>query len=178
MRVRRNAIAIPCFLTLLACGVQAQTTKPAPAKADSGPSAGTAIAPLHVAAGTVLIFHLQTRLHPNGDNRLDALPAGTTLHVKMLAPIDSATDKDGTEFQGVVASAVTSGNEIVVHPDAEVRGILALLRSKNHPDGFRYELFITRVTDQGKSYLLTASLDDSLFEPAAPASSATKTAVP
>src|SRR2546430_3677586 len=29
-------------------------------------------------------------------------------------------------------------SEVVIHADAEVRGLFALLRSRNHPDGFRY----------------------------------------
>jgi hypothetical protein len=49
-----------------------------------------------------------------------------------------------------------------------VRGILALLRSRSHPDGFRYELLITRLTDHGKSYVLTASLKPSLADSPVP----------
>jgi hypothetical protein len=165
--VRRNITAILCFLTVLACSAQAQTAKPAVATTDA-----SKISPVQVTAGTILTFHLQTRLRANSDNQLDVLPAGTTLCVKMLAPIDSTTDHDGTEFHGVIVSAIFAGNEIVVHQDAEVRGILALLRSKSHPDGFRYELFITQLMDQGKSYSLTASLNESFFD-AAPATKAT-----
>jgi hypothetical protein len=59
-----------------------------------------------------------------------------------------------------------------------VRGLLVLLRSKNHPDGFRYELLLTQITDGAKSYPLTASLNSSFFDSSAqpvspnPASSA------
>jgi hypothetical protein len=39
-----------------------------------------------------------------------------------------------------------------------------LLRSRSHPEGFRYELLITSLTDHGKSYILTASLNPSLAD--------------
>jgi hypothetical protein len=130
------------------------------------------IEPIHVSAGTVLTFHLQTRLNPKDGNEIDVLPKGTVLKVKMLDAVDSGVDHDGVEFHGAVVSSIVAGNEVVVHSQAEVRGILALLRSRNHPEGFRYELLITSVTDQGKTYNLTASLNPSFFEPSPqPASS-------
>src|SRR5690242_8811320 len=82
----------------------------------------------------------------------------------MLDSIDSAVNADGTEFRGTVMSGLTSSGELVIHPESEVRGILALLRSKSHPEGFRYELLITNLTDRGKSYALTASLTPSLAD--------------
>jgi hypothetical protein len=39
-----------------------------------------------------------------------------------------------------------------------------LLRSRNHPEGFRYELLITSLNDRGKNYDLTASLNSSFRE--------------
>jgi hypothetical protein len=121
------------------------------------------IQPVHIAPGTVLTFYLQTRLRPNGD-ALDTLPRGTALQVKILDPIDSDVNRDGAEFHGLLVSSIFSGNEIVAHPDAEVHGLLALLRSKNHPDGFRYELLITGLTDHGKEITLTASLNSSFSD--------------
>jgi hypothetical protein len=139
----------------------------------------SSIEPVHAAAGTVLTFHLQTRLSPGGGNEFDALPKGTTLRVKMLDSIDSHVDHDGAAFRGTVVSAVTSGNETVVHPDAEVRGILVLLRSRSHPEGFRFELLVTGLTDRGKSSDLTASLNPSFFETApAPAAPVTNVVPP
>lgn len=129
----------------------------------------TDLEPLHVTSGTVLTFHLQTRLHATGEDETDKLPRGTNLRVKMLESVDSAVDRDGTEFRGLVVSAVVSGDEIIVHPNAEIHGVLVLLRSKSHPDGFRYELLITGMKDQGKFYDVTASLNPSLFvEPSDP----------
>ena len=119
---------------------------------------------LHVPAGTVLTFHLQSRLRPTAENELDSLPKGTTLQVRILEAIDSDVNKDGSEFHGVVVSALVSGSDVVVRPDAEVHGLLALLRTASHPKGFRYELLITGLTDHGKSVPLTASLNRSFAD--------------
>jgi hypothetical protein len=62
--------------------------------------------PIHVSAGTVLTFHLQTRLNPGTASDVDVLPSGTVLRVKILDSIDSAVDHDGAEFRGVVVSPV------------------------------------------------------------------------
>jgi hypothetical protein len=158
--MRRNTVVALCLVSVFACAAQAQNT----------------IEAVHVAAGTILTFHLQTRLKPNSDDQMDVLPRGTILRVKMLDSIDSGVDHDGAEFRGVVVSSVVSGNELIVHPDAEVRGLLALLRSKTHPEGFRYELLVTQVTDQGKSCYLTASLHESFFESGSQPISATNAA--
>jgi hypothetical protein len=122
------------------------------------------IEPVRVPAGSILAFHLQTRLRHTEADPLEALPQGTVFHVKMLTSIDSNADRDGSEFHGSVVSDLSLGDEVVIHSNAEVRGLLVLLRSKNHPDGFRYELLLTELTDQGKSYPLTASLNASFFD--------------
>ena len=122
------------------------------------------IEPLRVPAGTVLAFYLQTRLRHSDADPLDVLPQGTILHVKILDPIDSSVDRDGTEFRASVVSDIAMGDSVVIHADAEVRGLFVLLRSRNHPDGFRYELLLTELTDQGKSYPLTAALNNSFFD--------------
>ena len=147
--MHRHAIVILCAVTILSLGAAGENF---------------VIEPVHVTSGTILTFHLQTRLHPNSGNLPDVLPSGTILRVKVLARLDSSTDRDGAEFRGIVVTPIVSGAEVIVHSDAEVRGILALLRSKSHPDRFRYDLLITRLTDHGKSYSLTASLNTSFFE--------------
>ena len=124
------------------------------------------IEPVRVSAGTVLTFFLHARLNPTSGDSVEGLPKGTLLRVKMLDSIDSAVNADGTEFRGTVVSGLTSSGEVVIHSNSEVRGILALLRSRSHPEGFRYELLITSLTDHGKSYVLTASLNSSLADPA------------
>jgi hypothetical protein len=122
------------------------------------------IEPIRVPAGSILAFHLQTRLRHTEADPLDALPQGTVFHVKMLTSIDSNADRDGAEFHGSVVSDLSLGDGVIIHSNAEVRGLLVLLRSKNHPEGFRYELLLTELTDQGKSYPLTASLHASFFD--------------
>ncbi len=69
---------------------------------------------------------------------------------------------------------VYASGKVIVHPDSEVRGILVLLRSRNHPEGFRYELLVTSVTDHAKTYDLTASLNPSFADGGAPPSAASK----
>jgi hypothetical protein len=122
------------------------------------------VKPLQIQAGQVLTFYLQTRLRAAGESAVDLLPAGTVLKIKMLDAIDSATDRDGLLFHGTVAAPVLSGEAVVIHAEAEVRGVFALLRSRNHPDGFRYELLVTGVKDQDQAFELTASLTPSLFD--------------
>jgi len=137
---------------------------------------GTAFVPVpvHVTAGTVLTFYLHARLNPTSGDSVDGLPKGTLLRVKMVDSIDSAVHADGTEFHGTVVSGLTSSGEIVIHPGSEVKGILVLLRSASHPEGFRYELLITSLTDQGRSYALTASLAPSLADSQAASKPAAK----
>ncbi len=147
--MRFPSVVVLCIATMLAKPVHAQTF---------------ILEPIHVPAGTVLNFHLQTRLNPGSGNDVDILPGGTVLRVKILDTIDSAADRDGSEFHGVVVSPVLAGKTTVLHAEAEVRGIFALLRSRNHPEGFRYELLITSVNDRGKNYDLTASLNASFRE--------------
>jgi hypothetical protein len=113
--------------------------------------------PVHVAMGSVLTFHLQTRLQANSSNQIDLLPKGTAIFVRVSDSIDSTVDHDGTEFRGRVVSPVALGNQVIIHAESEVQGLLVLLRSKAHPEGFRYELLVTSVRDHGKSYDLTAS---------------------
>lgn len=149
--MRRFILAVVCYLTVITSVAQAQS-----------PSSG--IKPIHVPAGTVLTFYLQTRLNPVGGNALDLLPKGTILSVKILNSIDSDVNRDGSEFRGLVVSPLVSRDEVVIHTDAEVRGLFALLRSRNHPDGFRYELLITGISDGGKTFQLTASLNPSFLD--------------
>ena len=122
--------------------------------------------PVHVPAGTVLTFYLQTRLNPADGNVIDLLPKGTVLSIRVLDAIDSDVTRDGAQFRGVVVAPVVSKDEVVIHADAAVRGLFALLRSRNHPDGFRYELLITGIADGGKLFQLTASLNPSFQDPA------------
>jgi hypothetical protein len=159
----RFLVAVLCCVSLLANPVHCQPPE---------------IAPFRVASGTILEFHLQTRLHPTAGDALGALPKGTVLQVKVLDSLDSGVDRDGAEFHGLLTAPLVLGGEVVIRAEAEVRGLLVLLRSRNHPKGFRYELLITGVTDHGKSYDLTASLNPSFndngTQPASDSKAATK----
>ncbi len=132
------------------------------------------IVAVHEQAGAVLTFHLQTRLNPADPNVMDVLPRGTVLRVKLLSGVDSSVDRDGSEFRGAVVDSVLAGDKVVVHAESEVRGILVLLRSRNHPEGFRYELLVTSLTDHEKTYALTASLNPSFFDAGSPAEANSK----
>src|SRR6267378_7891345 len=150
--MRRSFAAVLCFMSLLATPALGQNP---------------IVAPVRVAAGAVLKFHLQTRLNQTSGDALDALPKGTVLEVRMLDSVDSEVDRDGAEFHGTLAAPLVLGGEVIIRSDSEVRGLLVLLRSKSHPEGFRYELLVTGLTDRGKSYDLTASLNPSFLDPAA-----------
>src|SRR5713226_8899719 len=106
--MRRSLVGVLCFITVIA-----------------GPAHGRSpiVAPVRVAAGTVLKFHLQTRLNPTGGDALDALPKGTVLQVRMLDSIDSAADRDGTVFHGLLETPLILGEEVVIRSEAEVRGL-------------------------------------------------------
>ena len=118
------------------------------------------VTPIHMPAGSILTFYSQTRMNQQIGNPLDGLPKGTLLHVKLLEAIDSKMEADGTAFHGVLQTPVLDRrNAVLVERHAEVRGVLALLRSKNHPEGFRYELLLTGVNVDGKMQDLTAILN-------------------
>jgi len=127
-------------------------------------SQSSPIAPLRISAGTILTFHLQNRLQTAAGDAMGSLPEGTMLQVKILDSIDSKVNHDGATFRGLIVSPIVHGQQVVVHSDARVDGLLALLRSRSHPEGFRYELLVTSITEGGKPYALTASLSPSLFE--------------
>ncbi|HVN09615.1 MAG TPA: hypothetical protein VMV61_11605 [Patescibacteria group bacterium] len=131
------------------------------------------VPPVRLEAGTVLSFHLQTRFAPGELNATDRLPRGTVIRVKLLDPVDSATEADGSEFRGEVTDPVVSWNGVVIHRHAMVHGLLALLRSGRHPEGFRYELLLTGIKDQARYYELTASLNPEFADTSAPAASST-----
>src|SRR4029077_20015096 len=142
--MHRSLVAVLCFISLFASPTPGQSA---------------IAAPVRVAAGTILNFHLQTRLNPSAGDTLSALPQGTVLQVRILDSRDPGANRDGTEFHGSLAAPLLLEGELIVRSEAEVRGLLVLLRSRNHPDGFRYELLVTGLTDRGKSFDLTASLN-------------------
>jgi len=120
--------------------------------------------PIKMPAGSLLTFHLQSRLNPKVGNQIDALPRGTTLRVKLLDTIDSDIAQDGKEFRGELISSLDTATETLVHVQSTARILLVLLRSRTHPQGFRYELLMTGVNDHGRSFDLTASLNPSIAD--------------
>lgn len=147
--MRRFIVAVSCLVGFFASAALGQTFRPQP---------------IHAPAGSVLTFYLQTRLRPASGDAMNALPAGAMLRVKLLDSVDSGVNHDGDEFRGEVVSSLLSRSGVLIDSGADVRGLFVLLRSKSHPEGFRYELLITDITDRGKSYALTASLDPSLYD--------------
>lgn len=156
--MHRFLISLLCAASVVAAVSSAQGTNGLNANSNSR------VEPLRIPSGAVLEFHLQSRLHPTTEDPLDALPQGTILHVKILRPIDSTVDSDGSPFHGWVVSDLSLGDGVVIHADSQVRGLLVLLRSQAHPEGFRYELLLTELTDHGNSYPLTASLGNSFVD--------------
>jgi len=148
--MRRIALLLVCSFVFAAKSTTGQTT---------------AVKPIHVPAGSIITFYLQTRLNPADGNAIDLLPKGTVLNIKVLDTIDSDLTRDGAAFRGVVVAPLVSKDDVIIHADAEVRGLFALLRSRNHPDGFRYELLITGIADGGKLFQLTASMNPSFQDP-------------
>lgn len=138
-------------------------------------SQSSSVTPIHLPAGEVLTFYLQTRMTPSPDNPLDALPKGTMMRVRLLDAIDSSPEADGAAFRGLLDSPLTDSHNVTLAEEhAEVRGLLVLLRSRSHPEGFRYELLLTGLTVDGKMQDLTATLNPSFFEATKPPSPASK----
>ena len=96
--MRHSFAAVLCFVSL----------------ASAAPRPNPAVAPVRVAAGTVLKFHLQTRFNPTAGDNLDSFPKGTVLEVRMLDSIDSAVDHDGAEFHGSLAAPLVLGGEVII----------------------------------------------------------------
>ncbi len=147
--MRRLTLAVVCALCVIAGAYRARAA---------------ALKPIRVSAGSVLSFYLQTRLNPENGSVIDQLPKGTVLNIKVMDSIDSDVTRDGAEFRGLVVTPLVSGDEVIIHADAQVRGLFAILRSRSHPEGFRYELLITGITDGGKTFQLTASMNPSFVD--------------
>jgi hypothetical protein len=154
---RQKGYFVRRFIALFVCGIAALAVTAQGQSTNSGASGN--VAPLRVPAGTIVNF------------QLDELPKGTMLRVRLLDSVDSAADRDGSAFRGLIVSSVAWGDRVVIHSDAEVRGLFALLRSASHPEGFEYQLLITGLVDRGQAYTLTAFLDPD--SPDAPTKSST-----
>jgi hypothetical protein len=142
-RIHKLAVWV-CVACLISAGAGAQTV---------------AVKPIQFMSGTVLTFHLQTRLKVDAGDVLNDFPADATLQVKMLSSTGPAANPDGIPFQGIVMLPLSVAGSVVIHPGALVNGLQVLLRNKNHPEGFRYELLITNVVNQGESHTVSAFFD-------------------
>src|SRR5260370_35723277 len=85
------------------------------------------IGPIHAEFGTILTFHVQTRLNPSERNEADILPNGTVIRVTMLKEVDSSVDRDGSEIHGEDAETASAGNKVIVSAEPEMRGTHALV---------------------------------------------------
>lgn len=145
------------FIALFLCAFGVSVLSAQGQSANS--QASVRISPLQIPAGTIVNFQLQTRMKAAAADVMGVLPKGTLLRVKLLDTIDSAALRDGSAFRGLIVSSVERDDHVVIHPEAEVRGLFALLRSASHPEGFQYQLLVTGLVDRGQAYTLTAFLD-------------------
>jgi hypothetical protein len=106
------------------------------------------------AAGAIGTFYLTDPAEIGGLS----FQAGTLLRVKILNQISSLVDQSGTAFTGLLVVPLQLKGQIVVNAGAQVRGSLALLRSKAHPDGRCYDLLISQIADRGKTFSVYATL--------------------
>jgi hypothetical protein len=95
------------------------------------------------AAGATGTFYLTDPAEIDGLS----FQAGTLLGVKILNQISSLVDQSGTAFTGLLVVPLQLKGQIVVNAGAQVRGSLALLRNKAHPDGRCYDLLISQIAD-------------------------------
>jgi hypothetical protein len=72
---------------------------------------------------------------PPPEPRHLTLPSGTLIDVRMIDSIDSGTDHVGQSFKASLASAVMSGNEVVIPKDADVYVKLVDLKSAGNMTG-------------------------------------------
>ena len=149
--MRRVPALAVCFLGFFAPAVRGQSLS---------------VKPIQIESGMVLNFRLQTRIQASAGDPLNTFPDGTVLPVKMLDSAHLWADADGVPFRGTVVGSLMVADHVVIHPGAEVRGLQILLRNRNHPDGFRYELLITDLIDQGEAHTITASFDPASGEAA------------
>jgi len=89
--------------------------------------------PVPAPPGTVLTFHLQTRLNPADRNEMDSRQRGRCFPVRMLSALIQSWITTESVFHCEVVEFGSAGSKIIVHSESEVRGILVLLRSRNHP---------------------------------------------
>lgn len=90
--------------------------------------------------------------------RVYTLPAGTTVRVVMLDSVDSSVNRAGQTFSGSLASALTSGDTVVVPEDTEVLVMLSQAQQSGKLKGSsQLELVLKSVEYLGTVYELKSS---------------------
>jgi hypothetical protein len=91
--------------------------------------------------------------------RVYTLPAGTAVRVVMLDTVDSSVNRAGQNFRAALASALTSGDMVVVPEGAEVQVVLAEAQQAGKIKGSsQLELALKSVAYLGTTYELQSSM--------------------
>ena len=81
------------------------------------------------------------------------VPSGTTLSVRMIDSIDTATNQEGDTFRATLDSPIVVGDRIVIPANADLMGRVAALRSAGHFTGkSELALELTKVSFGGRTY--------------------------
>jgi hypothetical protein len=110
----------------------ASATAPAPSSAVEQPSAPPAPQPVSV-----------------------EIPAGTTVEIQTIDPIDSSTAKPGQEFQASLYQSITADGRVIVPAGSNVYVQVSASSTAGHYKGTNsLELVLSRVEFKGKDYSL------------------------
>ena len=81
------------------------------------------------------------------------VPSGTTLAIRMVDAIDTATNQEGDTFRATLDSPIVVGDRVVIPANADVMGRVAALRSAGHFTGkSELALELTKVSFGGRTY--------------------------
>jgi len=97
------------------------------------------------------------------------LPAGTTLHVKLMTTLTSKTSKTGDKFSGIVEQPITVDGKTVVPDGSFVEGHVSFVKpSKRIKGKAQMRIVLDNVTTpEDAKYLLTGTLQDAHGGPCA-----------
>lgn len=81
------------------------------------------------------------------------VPSGTTLAIRMIDSIDTATNQEGDTFRASLDSPIVVDDKVVIPANADVMGRVAALRSAGHFTGkSELALELTKVSFGGRTY--------------------------
>ena len=90
--------------------------------------------------------------------RVVSIPAGTSIQVRMIDSVDSATNKIGDTFLASLAAPIVVNNEVIIPKNADVQVKLASAKTSGKFTGqSELTLALDSVKFRGKSYPLTSS---------------------